>query len=361
MKTFGGWFCYSMAGDRRASACSSPLDAADPMMDCHELLQRLKAHPFVRGLLGRGKVTKYGAKTVTIGGWASMPQLYTDGAMLVGDSASFLNPFRIKGIHLSMKSGMLAAEAAFEAVLKGDASASCPQAYKDRLDASWVRTEMEKSEELPRRLRQRPRPRHDQGRPGLVVRPRAAIQPFAADHTHMKTLNAYYASGPQPSPPSPSRRQVPASTSSPTSTCRAPRTTSTSPAHLKIVDTEICATKCKEEYGNPCTKFCPAQVYNMVPNEATGRAERLLDCVHGRARDAGGLRELRALQDRATSATPTRSSPGSRRTTGRRGRRVRHPLPAHASPLSATGSAVSTKIIVIAAIAGTSSWADSAP
>ena len=86
-------------------------------MDAHHLLQLLKMHPYFREKLGQGKVVKYGAKAVTIGGWASIPQLYTDGAMIVGDSASFLNPLRIKGIHLSMKSGMLAAEAAFESLV----------------------------------------------------------------------------------------------------------------------------------------------------------------------------------------------------------------------------------------------------
>ena len=93
-------------------------DAADPMLDCHHLLQRLKNHPEIRKIIGEGKVVKYGAKTVTIGGWASVPKLYTDGAMICGDSASFLNPMRIKGIHLSMKTGMLAAEAAFDAMLE---------------------------------------------------------------------------------------------------------------------------------------------------------------------------------------------------------------------------------------------------
>ena len=55
------------------------------------------------------------------------------------------------------------------------------------------------------------------------------------------------------------------------------------PAHLKIADTEVCATTCKEQFGNPCTKFCPAQVYNMVPNGETGRLEMRVDfsnCVH---------------------------------------------------------------------------------
>jgi electron-transferring-flavoprotein dehydrogenase len=282
MKTFGGWFCYSMAGDQACIGMLVATDAADPMMDCHELLQRLKAHPFVRGLLGAGQVTKYGAKTVTIGGWASMPQLYTDGAMLVGDSASFLNPFRIKGIHLSMKSGMLAAEAAFEAVLKGDASASVLKTYKDRLDASWVRTEMEKSKNFHAGFANGLIPGMIKAGLGWAFGPGSAIQPFAADHTHMKTLNAYYASGPQiaAKPEYDGKYLLDKLTDVYLS-----GTTHDEhqPAHLKIVDTEICATKCKEEYGNPCTKFCPAQVYNMVPNEATGRAEMRVDfsnCVH---------------------------------------------------------------------------------
>jgi electron-transferring-flavoprotein dehydrogenase len=282
MKTFGGWFLYAMEGDKACIGLLVALDAADPMMDCHHLLQKLKTHPYIKGILGQGKVTKYGAKTVTIGGWASIPQLYTDGAMIVGDSASFLNPFRVKGIHLSMKSGMLAAEAAFQAMVTGDASAATLKTYKERLDASWVRTEMQKTQNFHANFGNGIIP--GMIRTGLMYffGPGSTIKPFEADHTHMKTLADYYSSGPALD----EKLQF-------DGTYLVDKLTDVymsgtihdehQPAHLKIVDTEICATTCREEYGNPCTKFCPAQVYNMVPNEASGRLEMQVDfanCVH---------------------------------------------------------------------------------
>ncbi|HMV65552.1 MAG TPA: electron transfer flavoprotein-ubiquinone oxidoreductase [Myxococcota bacterium] len=282
MKTFGGWFLYSMGGDQACIGMLVAADARDPMADCHELLQRLKTHPFVRGILGKGHVVKYGAKTVTIGGWSSVPQVYTDGAMLVGDSASFLNPFRIKGVHLSMKSGMLAAEAAFEALLRGDSSAATLKTYQDRLDASWVRAEMERSQNFHAAF-------HDglllgTVRAGLqwMFGPGSAVQPFDADYKNMARIGEYYASGPQLS------GKVEYDGKYLLDKLTDVYLSGTThdehqPAHLHIVDTEICATTCKTEYGNPCTRFCPAQVYNMVPNEATGRAEMRVDfanCVH---------------------------------------------------------------------------------
>ncbi len=282
MKTFGGWFLYSMGGDKACIGLLVALDAKDPMMDCHALLQRLKMHPYVKGLLEGGKVVKYGAKSVTIGGLASMPKLYTDGAMLVGDGASFLNPYRVKGIHLSMKSGMLAAEAAFEALVQGDASEKVLRLYKERLDTSWVRKELEVSKNF-----------HAGFEGGVIagtVRfglawlfgPGATIKPFDADYTHMKTLKAYYASGPQLD--TPLKYDGTYLVDKLTDVFLSGTTHDEhQPAHLKIADTEVCATTCKEEYGNPCTKFCPAQVYNMVENSASGRLEMRVDfsnCVH---------------------------------------------------------------------------------
>ena len=112
--------------------------------------------------------------------------------------------------------------------------------------------------------------------------PGSSIAPFAADHTHMQKIGDYYKSGPQLG----QKLEY-------DGTYLVDKLTDVylsgtthdehQPAHLKIVDTEICATTCKEEYGNPCTRFCPAQVYNMVPNEASGRLEMQVDfsnCVH---------------------------------------------------------------------------------
>jgi electron-transferring-flavoprotein dehydrogenase len=276
--TFGGSFLYSLGGDQVCIGLLIALDAKDPQMDAHLLLQHLKTHPYVKERLQGGKVVKYGAKAVTIGGWASIPQLYTDGAMIVGDSASFLNPLRIKGIHLSMKSGMLAADAALEALRTGDPSEQTLSAYKRGVDASFIRREMEPAKNMHANFAQ--------GLIGGMVRtgvqylfgPGRQVR-FAPDHCHMEQT--------------PSQAKVPLPKLEFDGKYLVDKLTDVynsgtmheekQPAHLKIVDTEVCATTCLEEYGNPCTRFCPAQVYNMRPNEASGRLEMEVDfanCVH---------------------------------------------------------------------------------
>ncbi len=281
MHTFGGSFMYSMGGDKVAIGMMVSLDAADPAMDCHALLQELKTHPYVRSIIGTGKVIKYGAKAATMGGWASIPQLYTGGAMIVGDSASFLNPMRIKGIHLSMKSGMLAAEAAFRNMTGAGNSAADLASYSTAVDESWIRTEMEPAKNMHANF-------HNGFVAGLI---KTGAQYFfgpgetkswTADHTHMKKVADYYGED-----------GIPAKKVSYDGKYLIDKLTDVfnsgtvheeqQPCHLKIVDTDICATRCLEEYGNPCTVFCPAEVYNMRESEASGRLEMEVDfgnCVH---------------------------------------------------------------------------------
>jgi electron-transferring-flavoprotein dehydrogenase len=273
--TFGGSFVYSLGGDRVCIGLLVALDAKDPQMDAHLLLQHLKTHPYLKEKLGQGKVVKYGAKAVTIGGWPSMPKLHTDGAMIIGDSASLLNPMRIKGIHLSMKSGMLAAEAAFEALKAGDSSEAVLSTYKERFDASFIRKDMEPARNM--------HPNFAGGLYSGIVKTGIQYlfgagkqQSYEPDFVHMARL---------PSPPLPKlefdgKYLVDKLTDVYHSGTKHEEQ---QPAHLKIVDTEICATTCRAEYGNPCTRFCPAQVYNMRPNEASGRLEMEVDfanCVH---------------------------------------------------------------------------------
>jgi electron-transferring-flavoprotein dehydrogenase len=274
--TFGGSFVYSLGGDKVCIGLLVALDAHDPHMDAQALLQHLKTHPYIREKIGQGKVVKYGAKAVTIGGWASVPQLYTDGAMLVGDSASFLNAMRIKGIHLSMKSGMLAAEAAFESLVKGDASAATLKTYQDRVQASWIRKDMEPAQNMHANFK-------DGFLAGMVrtgiqyAFGPGKIQAFEADWKHMGRADA---ARPLPKLEFDGKYLVDKLTDVYHSGTQHEEQ---QPAHLKIVDTNVCATTCKEEYGNPCTKFCPAQVYNMRPNAASGRVEMEVDfanCVH---------------------------------------------------------------------------------
>jgi electron-transferring-flavoprotein dehydrogenase len=287
-QTFGGAFLYTMGGDRACIGMLVGLDAKDPSMDAHYLLQKLKNHPYFRKKLAGGKVVKYGAKTVTVGGWASIPKLYADGAMIVGDAASFLNPMRIKGIHLSMKSGMLAAEAAFDALVRGDSSEAVLAEYKRKVDESWIRTEMEPARNFHSSFENGLLGGLAKVGLGLVLGPGEDTRPFHADYQGMrKTTTVHGTDG------YPERNDLVYD-----GTYLVDKLTDVylsgtkhdeqQPAHLIVADREICATRCAEEYGNPCERFCPAQVYNMVAvhdehGHETGRKELRIDfanCVH---------------------------------------------------------------------------------
>src|SRR5438876_2790191 len=87
---------------------------------------------------------RYGAKTIAAGGYFAMPSLYADGVLLVGDCAGFLNSARLKGIHTAIKSGMLAAETIFEALVVGDFSAVKLSSFEDRVKSSWITPELRK-------------------------------------------------------------------------------------------------------------------------------------------------------------------------------------------------------------------------
>ena len=116
-KEFGGGFLYAMSDTRLSVGFVVGLDYEDPMFDPHVAFQRFKLHPLVSDLLRGGQMIRYGAKALPEGGWLTLPECAVDGALIVGDAAGFLNSMRLKGIHLAMKTGMLAAETAFEAVI----------------------------------------------------------------------------------------------------------------------------------------------------------------------------------------------------------------------------------------------------
>src|SRR5436190_7455121 len=143
--TFGGSFIYSMSKDHYDLGFVTGLDYKDPFTDPHYNLQLLKTHPKIKAMLEHGKMIEYGAKTIPEGGWDAVPKLQMPGALLVGDSASFLDAQRLKGVHLALKSGMLAAETAYDALEKGDSSEKTLSAYTDRVENSFIKTELYKA------------------------------------------------------------------------------------------------------------------------------------------------------------------------------------------------------------------------
>lgn len=282
---FGGSFIYSMPGGRLSVGLVIGLDYRDPLFDPHAAFQRFKRHPFVSGLLDGGTLVRYGAKALPEGGWNTQPQIHMDGGLIVGDAANFVNSLRLKGIHLAMRSGMLAAETAFEAVRAGDTSAASLRAYKDRVDASPIKTELFPVRNVHQAFEgglwagsmfaglamltggRMPEDLH--GEPG---------------HTRMQTIDDYYG-----------LRKSDVITGSnavvPDRRLTFDKVTSVhysgtqhdedQPVHLRV-HTEVCHTICGDEYGYPCVRFCPASVYEMVP-DADGKRRLQINasnCVH---------------------------------------------------------------------------------
>ncbi len=136
---FGGAFIYGMKNDILDIGLVVGLDYNDPSIDPHHELQLLKTHPWVRSLIQDGKMISYGAKALPEGGYFSLPKLTVNGAMLIGDSAGFLNGQRLKGIHLAMKSGMEAAETILNALQKNDFSDLILSDFQKRIDNSWIK------------------------------------------------------------------------------------------------------------------------------------------------------------------------------------------------------------------------------
>lgn len=142
MREFGGGFMYGLKDNKVAVGLVVGLDYADPGFDVHDAFQVWKTNKRVRKILEGGKILEYGAKTLPEGGWFSLPKLYVDGAMIVGDAAGFLTMPALKGVHLAVASGMLAAETAAEALTAGDFSEATLKAYETRVDNSLIRREM---------------------------------------------------------------------------------------------------------------------------------------------------------------------------------------------------------------------------
>src|SRR6202045_2031772 len=141
-KEYGGAWIYGGKDNIVSLGFVIGLDYPDPRLDPQHVLQEFKKHPFVSKLLEGGKMVRYGAKSLPYGGWWSIPPVAGDGWMILGDSAGFLNSQRLKGIHLAIKSGMLAAETAFEAMKKDDFSAAMLSGFQKRVESSWIKDEL---------------------------------------------------------------------------------------------------------------------------------------------------------------------------------------------------------------------------
>lgn len=271
-KEYGGSWMYGSKDNLVSLGYVTSLDYADPRTDPQRVLQEWKKHPLIAHLLEGGKMIRYGAKSVPYGGWFSLPPLAGDGWMIVGDSAGFLNSQRLKGIHLAIKSGMLAAETAFSALVANKFDAEKLQEYKLAVDASWIKDELWEVRNF-----------HQGFEGGLIAglihtglqqmtggRGLHRVYPAHAGHTRMEHLDQLPENGG-------ARAQLLGRAKGDGKLTfdkltdlyhSGTKHEEDQPSHLVIADTNICNTKCVTEFGNPCQNFCPANVYEM--EEATG-------------------------------------------------------------------------------------------
>jgi len=271
---YGGSWIYGVAEDKLSLGFVVGLDHGDARLDPHAEFVRWKQHPRIRALLEGGKCLRYGAKTVPEGGYYSMPRLSGEGFLLVGDTAGFLNAATLKGIHLAIKSGMLAAEALADALQAEDTSAARLARYGELFEGSWAREELWSYRNYRqafarglltgmvdfalqkisggRGLKAR-RDGHADHEAMRKVAESKLTPPAFNDTDSLDKLTDVYLSGAIHEEDQPS--------------------------HLLVVDPTICVERCTAEYGNPCKDFCPAAVYEW-PEGTDHVVINASNCVH---------------------------------------------------------------------------------
>jgi electron-transferring-flavoprotein dehydrogenase len=287
-REYGGAWIYGSKDNVVSLGFVTGLDYPDPRLDPQHVLQDFKRHPFVRKLLEGGKMIRYGAKSMPYGGWWAIPPLAGDGWMIIGDSAGFLNSQRLKGIHLAIKSGMLAAESAFEAMKKDDFSATLLSTFQSKVENSWIKDELWKVRNFHQGFeygfwRGMFHAGVQQFTGGRGVRNRYL---GTAGYTRMKKLSELPRDGgAEAHLLGPAKGDGKLTFDKLTDLYHSgTKHEEDQPAHLIIHDTNICEARCVREYGSPCQNFCPANVYELLDDDSAPNGKRIslnpANCVH---------------------------------------------------------------------------------
>jgi len=267
------------------------LDYANPTLSPFQEFQQFKRHPAVAALLRGGTCLQYGARSLVEGGFQSIPALSFPGGALVGDSAGFLNVPKIKGTHTAMKSGMLAAEAAFKAHRAREAAAVARPAdlssYEDAVRTSWIHSELHGVRNV------RPGFSHFGGLWGGVAH--AAVDTYLlrgrAPWTlhHRRSDNEALRPLEECTPIEYPRPDGELTFDIPTSLHRSGTNHDhDQPPHLRLRNAKVPLAVNLPIYGGPEARYCPAGVYEYVADETSGRQQLQINaqnCLHCKACD----------------------------------------------------------------------------
>jgi electron-transferring-flavoprotein dehydrogenase len=268
--TYGGAFLYHLDKDRIALGYVSGLDYKDPNYQPWEAFQQWKNHPMIKPLLDGGTILSAGARAIVTGGYQSLPTVEMPGALLIGDTAGLLNVPKIKGTHQAIKSGMLAAEHLAANDLK-------PAGFDAKLRDSEVMAELRKVRNIKPGFKK-----------GLWFGMFNAAWETAISGKSPWTLknkpdwNSLHKLGQYEEPKRDYvQRELPPRDRLAGVYFAATEHDEDQPVHLHVKDTTICIEQCSKEYGNPCTRFCPANVYEIV-QEGDGKRLQInaANCVH---------------------------------------------------------------------------------
>lgn len=274
-QTYGGSFIYHLDADRVYVGFVVGLDYIDPMLKPFEVFQQFKHHPSVKPLFEGGEILVAGARTIAAGGWQSLPKLEMPGAMIIGDAGGTLNFPKIKGIHQAIRSGALAAEHL--------AAAGAPAGFDALWRASPGGQELRKVRNF--------KPGFKRGLWFGIANSALEVAvggrtPWTLHNTDnaaaLRRLDEYT---------SPDRgwadRSLPPRDRLASVFFAATTHDEAQPVHLKVANLDLCATRCRVEYDNPCTRYCPVGVYEMIDDGQGGKRLQInsANCVHCKACD----------------------------------------------------------------------------
>jgi electron-transferring-flavoprotein dehydrogenase len=285
LNTHGGGFVYEMSDNRVALGLLTALSYQEPMVDLYEEFIRFKGHPLVRKIIKGGRVIEQGARVVGSGGYFTVPKLAVGGAMFVGATASMFNAPALKGIHTSMKSGMLAAEAILESFSRGDFTEASLLRYQDLFEESWLKEELYVGRNFAQAASKKGPLKLFHLGVQYLTGGRGVFEKMWAvqDSKTLRPLRSEALS----------RSEARYEHHDFDGTLFVDRLTGVylskthhvedQPCHLKVHDPHLCVTTCYETYRSPCTRFCPGNVYEIEVDEATKERRLKLNpsnCLH---------------------------------------------------------------------------------
>jgi electron-transferring-flavoprotein dehydrogenase len=280
----GGGFIYEIKDNKAAIGFLVGLGYRNPMLDLYDEFMKFKQHPFVADIIKGGKVLEQGARTVSSGGYFTIPRLAVDGGVFVGGTAAMQNTPGLKGVHLSMKSGMLAAEAIIKSLERSDFTQKTLDTYTGLFQRSWANNEIYEARNFSQALSKKGLIKWIHLGAQYYTKGRGFVDnmPIQSDSDTLTPAKANQ----EDVRPSPDKKTL-------DGVLYVDKLTGVylsktmhredQPSHIVVHDTDLCVNRCYNTYRSPCTRFCPGDVYEIETDPKTSKRRLKLNpsnCLH---------------------------------------------------------------------------------